>query len=393
MIIKIRHFVKIISCILLFIILVFNTNKYVYAKYAYYTNDNIINLSRDLRIANYIINYSEKDNYTNQDVKVLISFDKDVDYLDGFTKIDDYTFEKIYEKNNAEDLIFEDYSGNKSKLNVSVSNIDKEPPKIIGIEEIDNLMIPLKLNYTDNIKVKNIEVKRYTGDLNFRVLDDFYDDKTYYGIDVLDTKIIATIIGRPIGTVKYKYYLDGILKGITDNMTFVFNNLTAMTGYEITVEAIDKNDNVILSRTKNVVTQCFSEVEEYKTDALGVITIKGIYPIVDKIKLNLYSDENPNDVTFLDIGYDKNINEFTFVFNRETFKYTNPAYIYRLHFYFYDKDGKQVSVLPYNLMFGVEPNNFELDIKDVYNLTKSGTYQIIVEDIAGNITEKTINVK
>ena len=393
MIIKIRHFVKIISCILLFIILVFNTNKYVYAKYAYYTNDNIINLSRDLRIANYIINYSEKDNYTNQDVKVLISFDKDVDYLDGFTKIDDYTFEKIYEKNNAEDLIFEDYSGNKSKLNVSVSNIDKEPPKIIGIEEIDNLMIPLKLNYADNIKVKNIEVKRYTGDLNFRVLDDFYDDKTYYGIDVLDTKIIATIIGRPIGTVKYKYYLDGILKGITDNMTFVFNNLTAMTGYEITVEAIDKNDNVILSRTKNVVTQCFSEVEEYKTDALGVITIKGIYPIVDKIKLNLYSDENPNDVTFLDIGYDKNTNEFTFVFNRETFKYTNPAYIYRLHFYFYDKDGKQVSVLPYNLMFGVEPNNFELDIKDVYNLTKSGTYQIIVEDIAGNVTEKTINVK
>ena len=393
MIIKIRHFVKIISCILLFIILVFNTNKYVYAKYAYYTNDNIINLSRDLRIANYIINYSEKDNYTNQDVKVLISFDKDVDYLDGFTKIDDYTFEKIYEKNNAEDLIFEDYSGNKSKLNVSVSNIDKEPPKIIGIEEIDNLMIPLKLNYADNIKVKNIEVKRYTGDLNFRVLDDFYDDKTYYGIDVLDTKIIATIIGRPIGTVKYKYYLDGILKGITDNMTFVFNNLTAMTGYEITVEAIDKNDNVILSRTKNVVTQCFSEVEEYKTDALGVITIKGIYPIVDKIKLNLYSDENPNDVTFMDIGYDKNTNEFTFVFNRETFKYTNPAYIYRLHFYFYDKDGKQVSVLPYNLMFGVEPNNFELDIKDVYNLTKSGTYQIIVEDIAGNVTEKTINVK
>ena len=393
MIIKTRNFVKIISCILIFFTLFFSTNKYVYAKYAYYTNDNIINLSRDLRIANYIINYSEKDNYTNQDVKVLISFDKDVDYLDGFTKIDDYTFEKIYEKNNAEDLIFEDYSGNKSKLNVSVSNIDKEPPKIIGIEEIDNLMIPLKLNYTDNIKVKNIEVKRYTGDLNFRVLDDFYDDKTYYGIDVLDTKIIATIIGRPIGTVKYKYYLDGILKGITDNMTFVFNNLTAMTGYEITVEAIDKNDNVILSRTKNVVTQCFSEVEEYKTDALGVITIKGIYPIVDKIKLNLYSDENPNDVTFMDIGYDKNTNEFTFVFNRETFKYTNPAYIYRLHFYFYDKDGKQVSVLPYNLMFGVEPNNFELDIKDVYNLTKSGTYQIIVEDIAGNVTEKTINVK
>ena len=393
MIIRSRFWFKIICCILIFIGLVSITNKYVYAKYAYYTNDNIINLSRDLRIANYIINYSEKDNYTNQDVKVLISFDKDVDYLNGFTKIDDYTFEKIYEKNNTEDLVFEDYSGDKSNLNVSVSNIDKELPKIIGIEEISNLVVPLKLNYTDNIKVKKVEVKRYTGDLNFRVLDDFYDDKKYYGIDVLDTKIIATIIGRPIGTVKYKYYLDGVLKGITDNMTFVFNNLTAMTGYEITVEAIDKNDNVILSRTKSVVTQCFSEIEEYKTDALGVITIRGIYPIVDKIKLNLYSDENPNDPIFMDIGYDTNVNEFTFVFNRETFKYTNPSYIYRLHFYFYDKAGKEVSVLPFNLMFGVEANNFELDIKDVYNLTKSGTYQIIVEDIAGNVTEKNINVK
>lgn len=393
MIKKSRFFVKIISCILIFITLVSITNKYVYAKYAYYINDNIINLSRDLRIANYVINYSEKDNYTNQDVKVLINFDKDIDYLKGFTKIDDYTFEKVYEKNNTEDLIFEDYSGNKSQLNVSVSNIDKESPKIIGIEEVSNLVVPLKLNYIDNIEVKKVEVKRYTGDLNFRVLDDFYDDKNYYGIDVLDTKIIATIIGRPVGTVKYKYYLDGVLKGITDNMTFVFNNLTAMTSYDVTVEAIDKNDNVILSRTKNVVTQCFSEVEEYKTDTLGVITVKGIYPIVDKIKLNLYSDENPNDVTFMDIEYDKNINEFTFVFNRETFKYTNPEYIYRLHFYFYDKDGKEVSVLPYNLMFGVKPNNFELDIEDVYNLTKSGTYQIIVEDIAGNVTEKYIDVK
>ena len=365
----------------------------VLAKYTYNINENIIKLSRDTRIANYVITYSEPVEYTNQDIKVSVTFDKEIEYLFGFNKIDEYNFEKIYSQNVNENVNFIDYSGNKSSIEIKITNIDKEPPKIIGIEEENNLKVPFKLDYTDNIGVKKIEVKRYVQDLDYRVLDHFYDDNSFYGIDVLDTTIKATIIGRPLGTEKYRYYLNNELKAITDNISYEFKNLTAMTKYAVKIEAIGKNDEVIDVREKVVTTQCFSKVEESKNSNLGIITLKGIYPIVKSIQANVYSDENPNDVTYVQIPYDSSKGEFTFVFNRETFKYTNPQYGYKIHFYFFDENRKEVSVLPFNLKFGAVANEFILDVKDVYNIVKKGTYKIVVEDIAGNVTEKYITIK
>ena len=365
----------------------------VLAKYTYNINENVIKLSRDTRIANYVITYSEPVEYTNQDIKVSVTFDKEIEYLFGFNKIDEYNFEKIYSQNVNENVNFIDYSGNKSSIEIIITNIDKEPPKIIGIEEENNLKVPFKLDYTDNIGVKKIEVKRYVQDLDYRVLDHFYDDNSFYGIDVLDTTIKATIIGRPLGTEKYRYYLNNELKAITDNISYEFKNLTAMTKYTVKIEAIGKNDEVIDVREKVVTTQCFSKVEESKNSNLGIITLKGIYPIVKSIQANVYSDENPNDVTYVQIPYDSSKGEFTFVFNRETFKYTNPQYGYKIHFYFFDENRKEVSVLPFNLKFGAVANEFILDVKDVYNIVKKGTYKIVVEDIAGNVTEKYITIK
>ena len=365
----------------------------VLAKYTYNINENVIKLSRDTRIANYVITYSEPVEYTNQDIKVSVTFDKEIEYLFGFNKIDEYNFEKIYSQNVNENVNFIDYSGNKSSIEIKITNIDKEPPKIIGIEEENNLKVPFKLDYTDNIGVKKIEVKRYVQDLDYRVLDHFYDDNSFYGIDVLDNTIKATIIGRPLGTEKYRYYLNNELKAITDNISYEFKNLTAMTKYTVKIEAIGKNDEVIDVREKVVTTQCFSKVEESKNSNLGIITLKGIYPIVKSIQANVYSDENPNDVTYVQIPYDSSKGEFTFVFNRETFKYTNPQYGYKIHFYFFDENRKEVSVLPFNLKFGAVANEFILDVKDVYNIVKKGTYKIVVEDIAGNVTEKYITIK
>ena len=101
---------------------------------------------------------------------------------------------------------------------------------------------------------------------------------------------------------------------------------------------------------------------------------------------------NTSDVTWVDLNYKVSDGKITFVFNRETFKYTNSDYIYRIHFYFYDENGNKILVFPYNLQFGVSAQEFVLDVEDVYNITVAGTYQIIVEDLAGNKLEKYIEV-
>ena len=53
------------------------------AKYSFTINEVIVNLTRDTKIANYVINYSTTD-LTNQNVTVTLTFDKAIDTLNGF---------------------------------------------------------------------------------------------------------------------------------------------------------------------------------------------------------------------------------------------------------------------------------------------------------------------
>ena len=114
--------IKTVFFVSIFFYMLFSFNN-VYAKYSYSINENIIKLTRNTRVANYVVNYSEKTEYVNTNITVLVTFDKEIDYLDGFTKKDNYTFEKIYSQNVNETRVFEDYSGNKGSINVVIKNI------------------------------------------------------------------------------------------------------------------------------------------------------------------------------------------------------------------------------------------------------------------------------
>lgn len=267
-------------------------------------------------------------------------------------------------------------------------------PKIIGIENKDNLILPLKLDYIDNIGIKNVEIEKYGSDLNYRLLEFFYDTESYYGVDVLDTSIKVKIIEKPLDTKKYKYYLNDVLYGITDNIEYVYTGLIPMTDYVVKIEAIDECDNVLAEKSKTITTQCFKEITEMKIDNLGIITLTDITDEVDSIKVAIWNGNDEEKKVWVNANYNKESKNLTFVFNPETFPYRNDENIYRIHFHFTDINGNVIHIFACNIKFGVTLNEEDdIIIDNVYEITSSGNYKIIVEDIAGNKVEELITVK
>ena len=385
--------IKTVFFVSIFFYMLFSFNN-VYAKYSYSINENIIKLTRNTRVANYVVNYSEKTEYVNTNITVLVTFDKEIDYLDGFTKKDNYTFEKIYSQNVNETRVFEDYSGNKGSINVVIKNIDKEKPKIIGIENKSNLTAPLKLSYSDNTEIYKVDIEKYGSSLNYSTLEFFYDTDAYYGLDVLDTSIKVKIIEKPLNTKKFKYYINGTLKAITDNINYTYKNLTPMTDYDVKVEAIDSSGKVLGSKSRTITTHCFKSFTNNKTDHISFITINGITEKAEKIKVAIWNGYDEENKVWVDAIYDKSTRKLEFAFDSSTFPYRNDKNTYRIHFHFTDANDNVFYIFASNIKFGVTAEEDEdIIVDDVYKITSSGKYRITVEDLAGNITEELIVVK
>lgn len=361
-----------------------------YAKYTYNIYEKVIKLTRDTTVPIGIVNYSSSlPEYTNQNVKVSVNFNEEVEYLEGFIKIDDYNFEKEYEFNTTETVKFKDYSGNYGTVEINVNNIDKELPEVI-INNQGNL--PLSLTYKDNIEIESVDVKKYSTYFSFKLFDFYYNYKGRNGLDVYDTYMYVTILDRPFNTVKYKYYLNNNLIYVTDNLKVKFDNLISDTEYSVRVEAIDANDQIIGSQTINVITHVFSNAIDYNTDNIAQMTLENIREDISRVEVAMWSDE---DASYIEWAY-PTINEdrsLTYAFNRENFKYTDKNYKYRIHYMFFDETGTHISTFPCNIKFGEPiPEDTILDVEDPNIITQSGTYVITVKDKAGNVLEQTITI-
>lgn len=98
--------------------------------------------------------------YTNKDVTIKIKCNKEIKNLEGFELSSDKTIlTKSYQKNIIEELELEDYYNNRKKVKIAITNIDKTPPEIVGIEDGKIYSKGLKLIYKDNIGVKNIIIE------------------------------------------------------------------------------------------------------------------------------------------------------------------------------------------------------------------------------------------
>lgn len=136
---------------------------YIDAKYYKYELD-VFDINLDNRSLEYEIYTSEPEKkYTNKDIIFQIKCNKEIKSISGFELSEDKTcLSKRYSENINENITIEDFFNNKKNIKITVNNIDKILPEIVGIEEGNEYNKGLKLVYKDNIGIKNIRIENKT---------------------------------------------------------------------------------------------------------------------------------------------------------------------------------------------------------------------------------------
>lgn len=149
----------------------------VFAKYTIERNNLIIETNLDRTIAKATVTYSNSQ-IINQDVIVTIKCNEKMKDLDGWNISDDkMTFTKTFQNNISKDVELFDLAGNKTIVNINITNIDKEKPKVecisISNSNTDYSLyanskktINLSIKITDNIQLNNIDTSKITVKVN-----------------------------------------------------------------------------------------------------------------------------------------------------------------------------------------------------------------------------------
>ena len=102
----------------------------------------------------------DNSNITNQDVTVTITTDEECKQIEGWTlSADKKTLTKRYSKNVNEKVTVEDELGNKTVMDVIISNIDKTAPIVTGIENNKKYNTAVTPKITDE-NLETVELKK-----------------------------------------------------------------------------------------------------------------------------------------------------------------------------------------------------------------------------------------
>lgn len=375
------------------IIMAFSVN--VIAKYNYTYTLNAYNLIRDNSKITYTItkNISDEE-YTNKDVLLTITLNKPVENVSGFELSENRkTLTKLLIENESQTITVEDDFGNIQNIDYSVSNIDKEPPQIIGVEDGKTYNTDVKIKYTDNVGIKDIFVEKYSAELVLSLHDDYYDTSFFRGTDLTDTTAKIRVIEHPKNTRTYKYYINNELKAQTENTEYKFTGLSKASSYTIKVEAIDEDGNVLDTKTRGIKTRLYSKLEGIKNSS-GTFsyTVYGIDSSIDKVEAISYTNDNNKSFQFPSINSNRNV---TVTVSAQDITGTLQNGYYYFHLLLYDNEkGGVVDTACFNVKFNenISESSDENSILDVNNLTSNGNYQIIVTDFAENKTKKLITI-
>ena len=224
---------KIKKIMLIFLINLFIISNMSYAKYTYYFEETIVELTRDSNLPICTVSYSEEE-LTNQNVTVTIQSNKEIEQVSGFFLSEDKKMlTKEVSQNESQKVAIRDLSGNAIKMEYSVENIDKEPPKILGCNNGGIYTDPVELDYMDNEEIEKVSIDRYDYELAIVGHKDSEDT----------SQLTVYIEKHPLNTKKYRYFVnDKLYTTITDSQ-YTFTSLEEDS--VIKVEALDELGNVI----------------------------------------------------------------------------------------------------------------------------------------------------
>ena len=264
------------------------------------------------------VTYSNEGNWTNKDVTVIIKTSEPVKDIQGWTNIDNQTFEKVFAYNAIETVTITDNTGNSSVVKVNVQNIDKRAPEIRGIKDIVLVQgeafdpmagITAYDNECGTIDVKNIHVQ---------ILNQSSIDTNVVGVYELQYSV-SDMAGNTT-TVKRMVTVNLKAEILNQAPTIKVDDVTLTVGDKFDplkgVTATDKEDGDLTSKliVKSNVDTSKAETYEvtYKvTDSEGATTTKIIKVVVKNKNL---AEPNTGSSNTPDTGDKTNIGLYTSLF-------------------------------------------------------------------------------
>lgn len=390
---------KIIKIIFLIVIMLifFNIINVTNAKYNYNIEIDAFKLYRDTSIPNAEITYSTTEP-TNKNVTINIKVDKNIIPIEGFNwDKNNKVLSKVLSENTQEKVLLEDYSGNKKEIEYKVDWIDKIKPEIIGVENQKTYELPVKIDYKDNIGIKDIKVENY-GYLKIKANTWSYDVEEKYAFDYNNTTCKVRVIQKPKDAVQFKYFCNDKLCAVTSNMEYTYTNLIPNTeNIKIKVIAVDKNDSYIESEQVYIHTSMYQSIKLTKDEYGANIHLSGIESSEKLVECYIWEYGKKNETEKRYTADVKNgIADLPFKIS----EFNNRKCRYVIHIYTKDANqrlsnahGVYVDIgKKYNPDLAEKPEKIK-DPTNVRLLTQKGRYRILVTDLAGNINKIIIRAR
>lgn len=388
---KKKLFLSIIIMSILYLIIQFSLSKYNYK-----ISVEAFEFTRDTSLPIVNISYSTEEP-TNRPVTVTIQVDKEVLAVDGFIwNKEKKTLTKIVTENEENKIVLEDLSGNKLEVSYKVDWIDKIKPEILGIENGKTYNAPVDILYKDNVGIKSVEVQNY-GYLELEFNGISHDTEKKYAFDYTDSTCRLRVIQKPRETVKFRYYCNDIFCIETTEEEYTYKNLEKdIEGIKFTVEAIDKNGNVIERREEKGRTANYKNVSVNKNNLGATVALSGIDSKVRSVRYYIW-ERGKQDST--QVGYETLVNNSSANLSFKISDFNNKKCVYTMHIYTVDFDGTLSLVNGIDIEIG---KNYNPDLEEkveiiekptnVNRLEQKGRYIIKAIDLAGNETEYIIRI-
>lgn len=124
---------------------------------------------------------------TNQDVLATLTADEAIQNIEGWTRIDDRTFTKIYSVNGKYSVEIADLTGNTSVIRYEVKRIDKTAPEATVTFSNDNGATMTNQDVTVTLKANETirDIEGWTR-VNDRTFTKVYSENGKYSVEIID---------------------------------------------------------------------------------------------------------------------------------------------------------------------------------------------------------------
>lgn len=379
--------IKITKIIMLAIIIIGIITLESCAGYMYENEIGLFRLNRNLTKPIYSKTYN-KDTWTKDDVLITINSDKILEIMSGDFKLskDGKTLTKTVSENETGIIRVRDEDYNYDNIEYEVSWIDKEPPKIIEVENGKKYNKDLHLKYTDNGEIDEIFVDKYDDEFTVYTKDVFIDSGSERFVPYNKNSITAWVQTHSKGIEKYRYYLNNVLYATTIENKYTFSGIEEITyGNEIKVEALDRNNNIIATQNYTIKTGIFDEICFEKTETTEQVKFLGISDKVTKMVCYTWIDGKYNStLKYGNVNIENN--EAICKFDIKDFGNEKSKYI--MNFYFYYKQDNKEKCFVYGGDIDMSKPYIVLEEnKSINDFTVNGNYYVRVTDKAGNESE------